>query len=51
MDNVEYKKLISDYSDLLWYTPADRKEPLGEEQVVETLLNFGDEIAVKRLLK
>jgi hypothetical protein len=50
MDNIEYKKLISDYSNLFWYTPASRKENLGEEQVVETFLNYGDEIAVKRLL-
>jgi hypothetical protein len=49
MGNVEYKKLINDYRDLFWYTPSERKENIGEDQAVETLLNYGDEIAVKRL--
>jgi phage pi2 protein 07 len=49
MDKNAYRQLINDYRDLFWYTPVDRKENLSEEQVVETLLNYGDEIAVKRL--
>jgi len=51
MDNAKYKRLIHDYSDLFWYTPSNRKVNLGEEQVVETLLNYGDEFAVKRLFE
>ena len=51
MDDIEYKKLILNYSNLFWYTPAERKQHLGEEQVVETILNYGDEIAVKRLFE
>ena len=44
------KKLINDYAHLFWYTPIKEKENIDEDQLVETILNYGDEKAVKRLM-
>ena len=44
------KELINEYSDLFWYSPPNKKENIDEDQLVETILNYGDERAVKRLI-
>ena len=50
MNTIAYKDLINDYSHLFWFTPASGKQNISEGQVVETILNYGDEIAVRRLI-
>lgn len=47
MDNL--RALIHDYGRLFWYVPQDRKPFLSEPAVVETILNYGDMQAIKRL--
>lgn len=44
------KDLINDNRNLFWFIPEKEKENIGEDQLVETILNYGDEKAVKRLL-
>lgn len=45
------ESLIHDNRELFWFTPSDRKVNIGEDQLVETILNYGDEKAVKRLIE
>ncbi len=49
-NNIAVKELINDYQLLFWYTPQNEKENIDEDQLVETILNYGDEKAVKRLM-
>jgi hypothetical protein len=46
----EIKQLIRENSNLFWYTPEDQKENISEEFLVETILNYGDLNAVKKLI-
>jgi len=32
-----------------WYTPEDKKEEISHEFLVETILNYGDKVAVIQL--
>ncbi|MEP7081227.1 MAG: hypothetical protein ABI784_10890 [Ginsengibacter sp.] len=50
MNTKNLKELIKEYSHLFWYTPADKKEHINEDQLVETILNYGDEKAIRRLI-
>ena len=50
MNAIDLKELIKDYSHLFWYTPQDKKENIDEGQLVETILNYGDKKAVRRLI-
>jgi hypothetical protein len=45
----EIKQLIGEYSYLFWYTPENKKEELSHELLVETMLNYGNLEAVKKL--
>lgn len=45
----ELNKLVSDYKSLFWYTPDKFLKDISVEQVVETILNYGDEKAIKQL--
>lgn len=45
----ELNDLISDYRSLFWYTPGKSMKDISLEQVVETILNYGDEKAIKQL--
>ncbi len=50
MNAKNLKELIKEYSHLFWYTPTDKKENINEDQLVETILNYGDEKAIRRLI-
>jgi hypothetical protein len=50
MDTVAIRELINDYKHLFWYTPENEKENIDYDLLVETILNYGDEKAVKRLI-
>jgi len=49
MNDPETKKLIKEYEYLFWYTPANKKENISKELLVETFLNYGDLNAIKKL--
>jgi hypothetical protein len=49
MNSPEIKAFIKENSSLFWYTPEKEKENIGEELLVETILNYGDMEAVKKL--
>jgi hypothetical protein len=51
MNSPEIKEFIKENSSLFWYTPEKEKENISEELLVETILNYGDMEAVKRLFK
>ncbi len=46
----ELKDFIKKNSSLFWYTPEDELNNISNELLVETILNYGDMIAVKELL-
>lgn len=45
------ESLIDENKELFWFTPSDKKVNIDEDQLVETVLNYGDEKAVKRLIE
>jgi hypothetical protein len=49
MNNLEIKKFITEYNYLFWYTPENKKENISLELLVETVLNYGDIRAIKKL--
>lgn len=49
-NNTAIKQLIENNSSLFWFTPSDKKDEIEEGQLVETILNYGDEKAIKQLL-
>jgi hypothetical protein len=51
MNSPEIKAFIKENSSLFWYTPEKEKENISEELLVETILNYGDMEAIKRLFK
>jgi hypothetical protein len=51
MNSPELKAFIREHSNLFWYTPEDKKENISHEFLVETILNYGDMNAVRKLLK
>jgi hypothetical protein len=51
MNTPEVKAFIRQHSNLFWYTPEDKKEDIGPELLVETILNYGTMDDVKDLLK
>lgn len=50
MNTRALKELISDYRNLFWYAPENKKENISKDQLVETILNYGDEKAIRRLI-
>ena len=50
MNTKNLKELIKEYSHLFWYTPQNKKEHINEDQLVETILNYGDEKAIRSLI-
>jgi len=50
MNSPEIKAFIRENAHLFWYTPEDKKEDISEELLVETILNYGDINAVKKML-
>ncbi|MCX6279162.1 MAG: hypothetical protein NT004_13860 [Bacteroidetes bacterium] len=51
MNSPEIKAFIRENSSLFWYTPEDKKEDISLEFLVETILNYGDLMAVNQLLQ
>lgn len=51
MNSPELKEFIRENSSLFWYTPKDKKEDIGPELLVETILNYGDINVVRKLFK
>jgi hypothetical protein len=49
MNSPEIKAFIRENNSLFWYTPEDKKEDISQEFLVETILNYGDMEAVKKL--
>jgi hypothetical protein len=49
MNSPEIKAFIRENSSLFWYTPENKKEDISPEFLVETILNYGDIVAVKKL--
>lgn len=49
-NSKEIKELINDNRQLFWYSNESDKENIGEDQLVETILNYGDVDAVKHLI-
>ena len=49
MNSPEIKAFIRENSHLFWYTPEDKKEEISIEFLVETMLNYGDINAVKKM--
>jgi hypothetical protein len=49
MNSLELKQFIHEHSSLFWYTPEDKKEEIGNEFLIETILNYGDKDAVVQL--
>lgn len=51
MNSPEVKAFIRQHSSLFWYTPEDKKEDIGPELLVETILNYGTLDDVRNLFK
>jgi hypothetical protein len=51
MNSPDIKQFIREHSNLFWYTPEDKKEEISHDFLVETILNYGDIEAVRKLLK
>ena len=51
MNSPEIKAFILENSSLFWYTPQDKKEDIGPELLVETILNYGDLNSIRKLFK
>lgn len=51
MNSSEVKAFIRQHSSLFWYTPEDKKEDIGPELLVETILNYGTLDDVRNLFK
>lgn len=51
MNNPEVKAFIRQHSSLFWYIPEDKKEDIGPELLVETILNYGTLDDVRNLFK
>ena len=51
MNSPEIKAFIQENSHLFWYIPAEKKEDVSLEVLVETILNYGDMNAVKKMCK
>ncbi len=49
MNSPEIKTFIRENSQLFWYTPEEKKEDISLEFLVETILNYGDMKAVKKM--
>ena len=49
MNTPEIKAFIKKYQALFWYTPEKEKENISHELLVETILNYGDMTAVRKL--
>lgn len=51
MNGQAIQELINDNKHLFWYAPENNIHNLGENQLVETILSYGDENAIRRLIE
>jgi hypothetical protein len=51
MNSPEIKAFIKANEHLFWYTPKEKKEHISHEFLVETILNYGDLNAIKKLIQ
>jgi len=49
MNSPEIQQFIKENSALFWYIPEEKKPEISEELLVETILNYGDMEAVRKL--
>jgi hypothetical protein len=49
MRSETLKDFIREYAVLFWYSPEDKAETVSDELLVETVLNYGDMEAVRKL--
>jgi len=49
MNSPEIKSFIRQNAHLFWYTPEEKKEDISQEFLVETILNYGDLDAFRKL--
>jgi hypothetical protein len=45
------KDFIREHAALFWYSPDDKAETVSDELLVETVLNYGDMDAVRKLFE
>ena len=50
MNSPEIKAFIRENSAFFWYTPEDKKEDISPELLVETILNYGDLVTIRKLV-
>jgi hypothetical protein len=51
MKSEALKDFIREHAALFWYSPEDKAETVSDELLVETILNYGDMDAVRKLFK
>jgi hypothetical protein len=51
MRSEALKDFIREHTVLFWYSPDDKTEAVSDELLVETILNYGDMDAVRKLLE
>jgi hypothetical protein len=51
MNSRKIQAFIHEHRDLFWYTPEEEEGNISKEFLVETILNYGDLMAVRQLLK
>jgi len=47
--NPDIQELISENAHLFWWVPAEKKQNLSLDSLVEAILNYGDSKSVKKL--
>jgi hypothetical protein len=51
MRSEALKDFINEHAALFWYSPDDKAETVSDELLVETILNYGDMDAVRKLFE
>ncbi|MDR1591522.1 MAG: hypothetical protein LBS16_01360 [Prevotellaceae bacterium] len=51
MRSEALKDFIREHAVLFWYSPDDKAETVSDELLVETILNYGDMDAVRKLFE
>ena len=50
VNNSDIKHFIRERSNLFWYIPADKKEEISHELLVETIFNYGNLNDLRQLI-
>lgn len=48
-NSPEIKAFIRENAQLFWYIPNDKKEDISHEVLIEFILNYGNDVSVKKL--